>query len=137
MTDEENIPQDMEIDEEIVGEEGLKAKLASLKQDLAAVKKERQEYLDGWQRAKADSVNSRKESIQQTDRILQRAEDAYVEELLPVLDSFDMAMKSPTWESVDAEWRTGADGLQLLMITYQHQLGASAGDALDERRKHC
>lgn len=35
-------------------------KVAKLKRELEAVKKEKQEYLDGWQRAKADYVNAAK-----------------------------------------------------------------------------
>jgi len=35
-------------------------KVAKLKKELEAVKKEKQEYLDGWQRAKADYVNAAK-----------------------------------------------------------------------------
>ena len=36
------------------------SKVAKLKKELEAVKKEKQEYLDGWQRAKADYVNAAK-----------------------------------------------------------------------------
>lgn len=53
--------------EEGASEEELEAtesradtKLTKLKKELESVKKERQEYMDGWQRAKADYVNALK-----------------------------------------------------------------------------
>jgi molecular chaperone GrpE len=53
--------------EELNGEgSGADTKLAKLKRELAAIKKEKQEYLDGWQRAKADYVNALKRF--ETDR---------------------------------------------------------------------
>ena len=49
--------------EEELGDIGAaQAKIRKLKDELEKVKKERQEYLDGWQRAKADAVNSKRES---------------------------------------------------------------------------
>ena len=45
-----------EFDDEGTGAGSLE-KLAKLKNELNSIKKEKQEYLDGWQRAKADYVN--------------------------------------------------------------------------------
>lgn len=47
--------------EELGGKGGdAGARVAKLKADLAKLKEEKQEYLDGWQRAKADYVNALK-----------------------------------------------------------------------------
>lgn len=94
------------------------SKFKKLKDELAAVKKERQEYLDGWQRSKADAINIKKEAAAAAERAVLKMKEGIVEELIPVLDSFDMAAGSPAWETVDSAWRSGIDHIrnQLLEV---------------------
>ncbi len=103
---------------DIVPEEDLgdiaaaQSKFKILKKELEQVKSERQEYLDGWQRCKADSVNMRKETLLNAERIASRAKESFIEDLVPVLDGFDMATGSDAWESLDAQWRSGVDQIR-------------------------
>ena len=62
-------------------------KLTKLKKELEAVKKERQEYMDGWQRAKADYVNALKRF--ETERQAAKDEGVVkaVKTLLPAYDA--------------------------------------------------
>ncbi len=80
-----------------------------LKEKLKACEAERKEYLDGWQRMKADVINKQKEN----DGVFGRGKDAGVislfENILPALDSFEMARKGAQWEAVDPVWRSGID----------------------------
>lgn len=85
------------------------AKIKKLRDELEKVKTERQEYLDGWQRSKADSVNTRREALAAGERLALRTKENMLEDLLPALDSFDMAASSPAWESIAPEWRAGMD----------------------------
>ena len=41
-----------------------------------------------------------------------------IEELLPLADSFEMAMKDPAWQEVDEKWKKGVEGIhnQLMNI---------------------
>lgn len=103
---------DFEPEEELGDIASAKAKLAKLKAELAAAKKERQEFLDGWQRCKADSVNARREALASAERISERAKDGLVLELIPVLDSFDMATGSEAWEAVDPTWKSGMEHIR-------------------------
>lgn len=53
-----------------------------------------QEYLNGWQRAKADFVNYKNDEgrrLEDTARFMARS---MMQDMLPVLDSFDLALKS-------------------------------------------
>ncbi|MBV9159236.1 MAG: hypothetical protein JO019_01405, partial [Candidatus Kaiserbacteria bacterium] len=59
---------DFEPEDEMGATGAAKAKLQKLKDELEQVKKERQEYLDGWQRCKADSVNLRRDLEQNAKR---------------------------------------------------------------------
>ena len=122
--------------EEELGDLGAaQAKLKKLKDELAKIKQERQEYLDGWQRCKADAVNARKEMLAAADRLGERAKEALLEDVIPVLDGFDMAAGSSAWESVDAQWRSGIDRIknQLLDMLGRHGVErfGKVGDVFD------
>ncbi|MEK7133916.1 MAG: nucleotide exchange factor GrpE [Patescibacteria group bacterium] len=133
---EEELPEvDFEPEEEMGGIVAAQAKLKKLKVELAKAKQERQEYLDGWQRCKADSINTRKESFTNAERMGVRAKEALVEEMIPVLDGFDMAAGSPAWESVDAQWRSGIDQIRNQLLDVLSRNGVERfgkiGDVFD------
>lgn len=64
-------------------------KLKELKLKLKKTLKERDDYLAGWQRAKADLINTQQRFEKQTQEILALANFDLVKNLLPVLDSLD------------------------------------------------
>lgn len=71
---------------------------------------EKQEYLDGWQRARADLVNARKRDEEEKKQFIKYANIELIEDIIPVLDSFDMAMgNKEAWEKADKNWRTGVE----------------------------
>ena len=107
---------EFEPEEEFAGEAGAKAKLKKLRDELEKVKEERQEYLDGWQRCKADAVNGRKEALASAERATERAKESLLNELIPVLDSFDMATGNEAWESVDAGWKSGIEHIHKQLL---------------------
>lgn len=75
-------------------ESSAAGKLGKLKKELEAVKKEKQEYLDGWQRAKADYVNAVKRF--EDDRLLAvgLGKLAALKGFLPAMDSLMRARKA-------------------------------------------
>ena len=113
---------DFEPEDELGTVGAVKAKMQKLREELQKAKSERQEYLDGWQRCKADSINARKDLLASAERQGARAKEALVEEIIPVLDGFDMAAGSSAWESVDVNWRSGIDQIrnQLLDVLSRH-----------------
>ena len=119
-TEEETIePTHTEIPEEdLVYEESnedgdalpTKDVVKKLRADLKQARKEKEEYLTGWQRAKADYVNLQKSEGEKYKELRTHVTTAMIEDLLPVLDSFDMAMSNKeAWEKVDANWRNGIE----------------------------
>jgi molecular chaperone GrpE len=60
--------------------------------ELSKCQKQRDEYLDGWKRAKADFINYQKEEIKRFESILKFANEELVKDLIPVLDSFDLSL---------------------------------------------
>lgn len=53
---------------------------------------EREEYLNGWKRAKADFINYQKDEVKRMADIIKFSNENLIKELLPVLDSFDLAL---------------------------------------------
>lgn len=109
---------DFEPEDELGATGAVAAKLKKVREELVTAQKERNENLDGWQRAKADLVNFRREAMQSTDRAVARTKEGMIEDIIPVLDSFDMAMGGSSWEAVDSNWRHGVEQIrnQLLEV---------------------
>ncbi len=59
---------------------------------LTKCQKERDEYLDGWKRAKADLLNYKKDEARRFEMTLKFANESMIHELISVLDSFDLAL---------------------------------------------
>ncbi len=70
-----------------------KAKIAKLKAEIEKLKAEKQQYLDNWQRDKAEFINARKRDEESKADFLKFAAAGFVEELLPIIDSFESALK--------------------------------------------
>ncbi|MDO8492617.1 MAG: nucleotide exchange factor GrpE [bacterium] len=79
--------QDLAEDEEITPQEALK----KLRQKLKDCQKEGREYLDGWQRAKADYVNLLKRFSAERTLAEETGTLQAIQELLPVLKSLKRA----------------------------------------------
>lgn len=78
------------------GEENDAAeKVKKLKDELKKCDAEKKEYLDGWQRAKADYANYRKDEARRFEDMARFVAAGLIEDLLPVLDSFDLALSHP------------------------------------------
>ena len=64
---------------------------SDLAQELAECKALCAEYLDGWQRSKADYANFKRETKERETELTDRLKARLVEELVPVLESMDKA----------------------------------------------
>jgi molecular chaperone GrpE len=68
--------------------------LGELAAKLAAAEKERDEYLAGWQRAKADFMNYRKEEMARLQEVATYGNEDLIRDLLVVLDNFDLGLRA-------------------------------------------
>lgn len=97
-----------EVNEE--GEVDARTTIKKLREKIKKLEGEKQEYLDLSQRTRADYANYKKEV--DTNRLSDRklATKRFIEELLPVLDAYDMAQgNKEAWEKVDQNWRMGIE----------------------------
>jgi len=124
------------------GEElSVKDQTKKLREKLAKAVEEKQEYLTNWQKDKAEFINARKRDDEAKAEYLKFASAKVIEDILPVLDSFDMAMGNKTaWESVSKEWKAGIESIynQLLGALSKHSVTAygAVGDAFDPNLHH-
>jgi len=72
----------------------MNKKKETIEELLKKITGERDEYLDGWKRAKAELINSKKEMSEQLGKFSERAEMVFAEDILPVLDALSEAEKS-------------------------------------------
>ena len=99
--------------------------IKKLREKLKKCVEEKQEYLDGWQRTKADFINNKKKEEQSRALLLLFAKEDLILDLLTTIDNFDMAFADKkVWESVDENWRIGIERIysQLLGILENHGL---------------
>jgi molecular chaperone GrpE len=82
--EDELTPQDLEVAEA----------QAAVEADLAQLAGERNELVDTLRRVQADFENYRKRVLREQTSLVERATERLVEDLLPVLDSFDGALGS-------------------------------------------
>jgi len=68
-------------------------KLKELKKKLKECQKLKDDYLAGWQRARADFLNYKKGELKRMSEILKYANESLVLEILPILDNFEVASK--------------------------------------------
>lgn len=81
-----------DLDDSVVAEEVQGETIKKLKERLKNVEAKAKEYLDGWQRSQADFVNLRKRDEEAKIEFIKFAKLSVVEELIPVLDSFNIAL---------------------------------------------
>jgi len=72
----------------------VESKFKKLKEKLKKCQKEKEEYLAGWQRAKADFINFKKDQEKQQMEFAKFSNTLLVSEILLVLDSFDLALQN-------------------------------------------
>ena len=102
-----------------------KPSVEKIKKQLKSCEAEKKEYLEGWQKARADLVNLRKQDEEEKKHIRKYASEAIVIDLISTLDSFDMAFgNKESWEAVSKEWRIGVEYIyeQLLKTLHSHGL---------------
>ena len=70
------------------------SEIETLKEKLAQVEKMRDEYLSGWQRAKADFINYKKEELGRLEEIGKYGLEDLIYELINIMDNFDLSLST-------------------------------------------
>lgn len=104
-----DINDDVEVEE---AEEHQADTIKKLKAKLKEAEEAKREALEDMQRTKADFLNARRRLEEERLRDRERNTISHVEDLIPLCDSFEMAMSNKeAWEKIDAVWRKGIEGI--------------------------
>ncbi|MFA5791534.1 MAG: nucleotide exchange factor GrpE [Candidatus Paceibacterota bacterium] len=129
-------PEVLEFEFNEDGEEDLKKILKKIRVDLKQAKAEKQEYLTGWQKERAEFANYRKQEEDRKVMFSESMRERILTRFLSVIDSFNMAFANrEAWEKVDENWRKGVEYIYTQMNTIFEEYGVKPigeeGEAFD------
>ncbi len=134
---------DIEMDDIVFEEEEVSSmssgagQVKKLRERLKKCTEEKQEYLDGWQRSKADFVNLKKEHEEMVKNLKKFASEDLINDLLPVIESFNMAFANEeVWKSVDENWRKGVEYIHTQLMNVLESKGLKNISPLGEKFDH-
>ena len=99
------------ISEDQVAEPELEEQVTALKTALEEMDKKAEEYLDGWQRARAEFANYKKRILRENMDIRQVARGEVIKLYLDIADDLDRALQEKP-ETGDGE--TWAEGIEII-----------------------
>lgn len=135
--DDVTIESDESLDDSVIAEENMAETIKKLREKLKKAEAEKTEYLTGWQRTKADMVNARKRDEEERKDFMKFANERLIEDLLPVLESFDMAMSNKeAWEKADKNWRVGVEYIYSQLKKTLTDNGLEESNPLNEKFDH-
>ena len=125
MTKEEKI-EEAAAEEATVAEEAAEvveeaSELEALRQELEEAKAQAAEYLDGWQRARAEFANYKKRNEQERQELFKLANTTLITRLLPIFDDFERAFQTLPSNLLSLTW---IDGVALIYRKLQAILEA-------------
>ena len=127
MSDEE--APDPTADAEELLDEAAAAEI--VESDLAQIEGERAELMDMLRRTQADFENYRKRVQREQVTLVERANERLLEDLLPVLDSFDGALSSFGNDADIEKMRNGVVGIHTQLVGVLQKNGLERIEAQD------
>src|SRR6516225_9632222 len=103
------------------------AEAEQLVNDLDVLQRERDDLLDTTRRLQADFENYRKRVLREQTALMERATEGLVEQLLPVLDSFELAVGN--LDDVDDKVRKGIELAYAELVAVLERAGLTRIDA--------
>lgn len=106
------------------GEEDFKKTIKKLRADLKTCKKEKEEYLLGWQKERADFANYKKQEDERKMIFSEAMRERILSRFLTVIDSFNIAFANKeAWKKVDENWRKGVEHIYAQMNNIFEEYG--------------
>lgn len=103
------------------------AEIEALQQELAGTRAKMEEYLDGWQRSRAEFANYKKRVEREQAQAYQNARGAVIKHFLEVLDDLERALKNRPQDEEGQAWVAAFRGIELV---YRKLLTALEGEGV-------
>ena len=102
------------------------SKVEKLKKKLRTCQDEKKEYVDELQRQKAEFLNARKRDEEKKKEDIQNANERLILDLLPVIDSFDMAFSDEeAYKQTPENWRKGVEYIYSQILSTLEEYGVT------------
>ncbi|MDP2926790.1 MAG: nucleotide exchange factor GrpE [bacterium] len=105
----------------------------SSEEQLEELKKQRDEYLAGWQRARADFLNYKKEEIERLKGFINYASEETILKVLPLLDNLYLAEKNLPENLKNDEYVKGLLQTKTLFENFLKEQGISSVESLGKK----
>jgi len=102
----------------------------TLRQELEVCQDKQAEYLDGWQRARAELANARKRFQREQEQLYTNARADVLSRLLPVVDDFQRAFDNLPADIADDGW---LGGIRLIRQKFQNLLEQEGVSTIEAR----
>lgn len=102
------------------------------KENIEKYKKERDEYLKGWKRARADFLNYKKEEDLRVAKIAEYERERIIKELIGVLDDIYLAEKEIPDKEKKNSWIKGVLGVKKQIESFFEKMGVEEIDSVGE-----
>ena len=124
LTVEEEIVQVEPSDETVPGEEQIALELADAQEKA-------QEYLDGWQRSRAEFANYKKRKEKEQADSYQYMKGEIIKQYLEIMDDLERALNNRTGEINLAEWASGIELIYRKMLKILESEGIAVMETED------
>lgn len=110
-----------------------KSDVEQIKKDLEACLKEREEFLRGWQRERADFLNYKKEESERIKSIIRHANEEFILKILPVLDNFEKAEKEIPEKFKEDQYFKGLLQIKIQLLDFLKNQGVKEVESLGKK----
>jgi molecular chaperone GrpE len=121
--------------EEFVPEDEVEegpALVKKLRERLKKAVEEKQEYLEGWQRSRADFVNFKKEEAAARADKEDRIRISIIENLIPMLDTLEIGLKHEKNKTLEIVQKTFIDSLKRIGVERFGEIGEDFNPRIHE-----
>ncbi len=125
MDEEKKVEQENNEATPIISKKAFKEKLAKKDEEIASLKEEAAKWKNEFYRVYADTENLRKSLEKDYRQALRYRGEGFIEKLLPVIDSFNMALQNKPTDPALINYLTGFEYIYKNMISAIQSEGVS------------
>lgn len=112
------------------------SKIKKIKAKLKIAEHERKEYLDGWQRERADFANFKRDMQKYSEESRTLVKEDIASQFLTVLDNIELTLKHAPKEITASDWYRGLDQVHKQYVATFQEIGVQEievkeGDVFD------
>lgn len=111
------------VEQNLPKNEGEKSEVELIREEFEKIKAQNDEHLKGWQRAKADYLNLKKETEKKSLELVQYANAGLILQVLPIYENFKSAWEYISEEDRKKDWVVGVGHIKKQLEDLLHSLG--------------